>query len=86
VLEKERSRENAEREKHALERQRLIALQAVNSAEANARAKRIEAEAEAFRVRGNAGPGLAIHRPRSSLSPLSRLGRIANPIQGRPSA
>ena len=50
VLEKERSRENAEREKHALERQRLIALQAVNSAEANARAKRIEAEAEAFRV------------------------------------
>ena len=50
VLEKGRSRENAEREKHALERQRLIALQAVNSAEANARAKRIEAEAEAFRV------------------------------------
>ena len=45
VLEKERSRE-----KHALERQRLIALQAVNSADANARAKRIEAEAEAFRV------------------------------------
>ena len=50
VLEKERSRENAEREKHVLERQRLIALQAVNSAEANARAKRIEADAEAFRV------------------------------------
>lgn len=50
VLEKERSRENAEREKHALERQRLIALQAVNSAEANASAKRIEAEAEAFRM------------------------------------
>ena len=50
VLEKERSRENAEREKHALERQRLIALQAVNSADANAQAKRIEADAEAFRV------------------------------------
>ena len=50
VLQKEQARENAEREKHALERQRLVALQAVNSAEANARAKRIEAEAEAFRV------------------------------------
>ena len=49
-MEKERSHENAEREKHALERQRLIALQAVNSAEANACAKCIEAEAEAFRV------------------------------------
>ena len=50
VLEKERARENAEQEKHTLERQRLVALQAVNSAEANAQAKRIEAEAEAYRV------------------------------------
>ncbi len=50
VTEKERARENAEREKHNLERQRLEALQAVNSAEANAEAKRIEADAEAYRV------------------------------------
>ena len=48
VQEKERARENAEREKHKLEQQRLVALQAVNSAEANA--KRIEADAEAYRV------------------------------------
>ncbi len=46
VQEKERARENAEREKHTLEQQRLIALQAVNSAEA----KRLEADAEAYRV------------------------------------
>ncbi|MDE0407642.1 MAG: hypothetical protein OXN81_07245 [Alphaproteobacteria bacterium] len=38
----------------ALERQRLTALQAVNTAEADARGKRIEAEAEAFRVRREA--------------------------------
>ena len=50
VLEKERARENAEQEKHTLERQRLVALQAVNSAEANAAAKRLEADAEAYRV------------------------------------
>ena len=50
VLEKERARENAEQEKHTLERQRLVALQAVNSAEANATAKRLEADAEAYRV------------------------------------
>lgn len=50
VQEKERARENAEREKHTLEQQRLIALQAVNSAEANAKAKRLEADAEAYRV------------------------------------
>ncbi|MYB34118.1 MAG: prohibitin family protein [Gammaproteobacteria bacterium] len=50
VQEKERARENAEREKHKLEQQRLIALQAVNSAEANAEAKRLEADAEAYRV------------------------------------
>ena len=36
VLEKERARENAEQEKHTLERQRLGALQAVNSAAATA--------------------------------------------------
>ena len=50
VQEKERARENAEREKHKLEQQRLVALQAVNSAEANAKAKRLEADAEAYRV------------------------------------
>ena len=50
VQQKERAREDAEREKHTLEQQRLIALQAVNSAEANATAKRLEADAEAYRV------------------------------------
>ena len=50
VQEKERARENAEREKHKLEQQRLVALQAVNSADANAKAKRVEADAEAYRV------------------------------------
>ena len=50
VLEKQRARENAEREKHRLEQQRLKALQKVNTAEANAKAKRIEADAEAYRV------------------------------------
>ena len=54
VQEKEQARENAEREKHRLEQQRLIALQAVNSAQANAEAKRIEADAEAYRVRTEA--------------------------------
>ena len=43
MQEKERARE-----KHTLEQQRLVALQAVNSAEANA--KRLEADAEAYRV------------------------------------
>ena len=47
---KERAREDAEREKHTLEQQRLVALQAVNSVEANATAKRLEADAEAYRV------------------------------------
>ena len=50
VQQKERAREDAEREKHTLEQQRLVALQAVNSAEANATAKRLEADAEAYRV------------------------------------
>ena len=63
VLQKEQARENAEREKHALERQRLVALQAVNSAEANARAKRIEAEAEAFRTRTEAAAEAEAIRP-----------------------
>ena len=50
VLQKEQARENAEREKHNLERQRLEALQAVNSAEADAQAKRLGADAEAYRT------------------------------------
>ncbi len=50
VEEKERAREDAEKEKHKLEQQRLVAQQAVNSAEANAEAKRLEADAEAYRV------------------------------------
>ncbi len=50
VEEKEKAREDAEKEKHKLEQQRLIARQAVNSAEANAQAKRLEADAEAYRV------------------------------------
>lgn len=50
VLQKEQAREAAEREKHSLEQQRLKALQAVNSAEANATAKRLEADAEAYRI------------------------------------
>ena len=54
VLAKEQARENAEREKHNLERQRLEALQAVNSAEANAKAKRVNADAEAYRVTAEA--------------------------------
>ena len=50
VEEKEKAREDAEKEKHKLDQQRLIAQQAVNSAEANAAAKRLEADAEAYRV------------------------------------
>ncbi|MXW85749.1 MAG: prohibitin family protein [Boseongicola sp. SB0673_bin_14] len=50
VEEKEKAREDAEKEKHKLDQQRLIAQQAVNSAEANAEAKRLEADAEAYRV------------------------------------
>ncbi|MYA89918.1 MAG: hypothetical protein F4X97_15945 [Boseongicola sp. SB0662_bin_57] len=37
-------------EKHKLDQQLLIAQQAVNSAETNAEAKRLEADAEAYRV------------------------------------
>ena len=50
VLEKERAREDAEREQHRLEQQRLVALQAVNTAEAEAKAKRLAADAEAYRT------------------------------------
>lgn len=50
VLQKEQARENAEREKHNLERQRLEALQKVNTAEAEASAKRLAADAEAYKV------------------------------------
>ena len=50
VQAKETARQNAEREQHRLDQQRLVAQQAVNSAEANAEAKRIEADAEAYRV------------------------------------
>ena len=48
---KETAREDAEREKHVLEQQRLQALQAVNSAKAEAEAKKFAADAEAYRVR-----------------------------------
>ena len=62
VLAKEQAREDAEREKHALERQRLEALREVNSADAakqskilvaqgNADAIRLEAEANAYSIR-----------------------------------
>lgn len=50
VLQKEKARENAEREKHRLEQQRLVALQKVNTAEAEAQAKRLAADAEAYRI------------------------------------
>ena len=50
VLAKEEARENASKEKHRLEQQRLVALQAVNTANAESEAKRIAAEAEAYRV------------------------------------
>ena len=50
VLAKEQERENAEREKHALERQRLVSLQRVNTANAEAEAVQIAADAEAYRL------------------------------------
>ena len=50
VTAKEEAREQAEKEKHKLERQRLVALQAVNTAEASAKSKRLAADAEAYRV------------------------------------
>ena len=51
---KETAREDAEREKHVLEQQRLRALQAVNSAQADAESKKLGADAEAYRVRAAA--------------------------------
>ena len=48
---KETAREDAEREKHVLEQQRLQALRAVNSAEADAAARKLAADAEAYQVR-----------------------------------
>ena len=50
VEQKETAREGAEKEKHVLEQQRLQALQAVNSAQADAEAKKLAADAEAYRV------------------------------------
>ena len=50
VESKEVARQDAVREEHKLEQQRLLALQKVNSADANAQAKRLEADAEAYRV------------------------------------
>lgn len=50
VLAKEQAREDAEKEKHVLERQRLNALREVNSAEASATSKRLAADAEAYRL------------------------------------
>ena len=50
VQAKEQARENAEKEKHNLERQRLESLQEVNTAEASASAKRLGADAEAYKL------------------------------------
>ena len=50
ILAKEKAREDAVREQHTLERQKLKALQSVNTAEANARAKELSADAEAYRI------------------------------------
>ena len=50
IREKEKARQNAEKEQHKLEQQRLVALQQVNTAEAEAKSKRINADAEAYRL------------------------------------
>lgn len=50
VQAKERAREDAIREKHNLERQRLESLRAVNTAEANAKAVRLAADAQAYQL------------------------------------
>lgn len=50
VQAKERAREDAIREKHNLEKQRLESLQKVNTADANAQSVRKAASAEAFRL------------------------------------
>lgn len=56
VQAKEQAREDAEREKHALEKQRLVAMQAVNTANADAEAitLRAKAEAEAIKLKADA--------------------------------
>lgn len=50
VLEKEKAREAAEREKHNLERQRLIAQQKVNTANAERDATKARADGEAYKI------------------------------------
>ena len=50
VEQKETARETAVREQHNLERQRLVAQQEVNTAKANAEARRIHADAKAYQV------------------------------------
>lgn len=50
VQAKEQARENAEREKHILAQQQTQAQQKVNTAKAEAEAKRLAADAEAYRV------------------------------------
>ena len=72
ATETERARENAEREKHKLEHQRLVTLQAVNSAEGNA--KRLEADAEARR--GVPGGDRSDRRSRRD-SPRHRVALVA---------
>ena len=54
VLEKERAREAAEREKHNLERQRLEAQQGVNTAEAKRDALKAEADGNAYKIKTEA--------------------------------
>ena len=71
VQEKERARENAEREKHKLEQQRLVALQAVKLG-----GSQREGETHRGRRRGLPG-GDRSHRPRPMRSRLvtEQLGR-----------
>ncbi|MCD8563229.1 MAG: hypothetical protein LRY54_04160 [Alphaproteobacteria bacterium] len=51
VLEKEKAREAAEREKNILEQQKLQALQAVNTAEADKQAAQLRADGQAYAVK-----------------------------------
>lgn len=48
---KENAREQSEREKHVLEKQRIESQQKVNTANAQAEAKRVEADAEAYKIK-----------------------------------
>lgn len=50
VMEKEEARQQAEREKHTLEQQRLQSLRAVNTAEAKAKSVRLAADARAYKI------------------------------------